>query len=68
MESKRIECDNLNYIEELVETRWLHRTVEILDYRHRIWTCFTECWEIQKQCKEAILYCLNKSWSNIEIK
>lgn len=62
------DCPNLNLMTELIQERWLHRTTEILQYRHYLGNCYVNCGELQKDCKMIIWAILDKTWTNINVK
>ncbi len=61
-------CDNRKAMTDLAQNRGLHDTTSILQFRHMLWDCYVNCGWIIEKCKNDVMYCLNKSWSNIEVK
>lgn len=61
-------CETRDAMTHLAQERWTHDTQSVLQLRHYIWDCHVQCGEIMEECKNAVIYCLNKSWSNIQIK
>jgi hypothetical protein len=55
-------CENLQVMCQDLENYWTQTKQAITDYRHRLGDCFCNCWEIKKECKDALVYFQNKAW------
>ncbi len=67
MEKQTTDCENRDMIIQCFEEDGCHTQRTICEYRHRIADCLCECGGIQKECKEAILYYMNKCWTILDI-
>lgn len=54
-------CDNLQVMCQDLENYGTQTKQAITDYRHRVWDCMCNCWEIKRECKDALLYFMNKA-------
>lgn len=61
MEYSKEECDNLQVMCQALEAYWTQTKQAISEYRERVWNCMVECWEIRKECKQALLYFMEKA-------
>lgn len=68
MKNSKEDCNNLQVMCQDLENYGTQTRQTIMDYRYRIWDCICSCWEVKKECKETLLYFMNKCWIILEIR
>lgn len=61
-------CTNLQVMCQDLENYGTQTKQAITDYRHRLWDCFCECNWLSADCRETLLYFMNKSWVVLKLK
>ena len=62
------DCNGLNLMTQALQEDGCRTPRTIHVYREQLWNCIVDCGGLHKDCKEAVLYFMNKAWNILDLK